>query len=90
MLVEFEEREVKRLIPTKKVLIEFLEDHSRKYCPPWIDFTTKFGKKVLKGEKRLLDKKNVIYCSHIPKYHELSMKVLYKKIQKDKKFYRKV
>jgi len=85
MIKEFEEEEVRNILPTKAILIEFLNEHLRKYCPPENHFSVRFGKQVLNGDKKLLLKSEVIYCSTVPRYKELSMKVLYKKVKSNER-----
>ena len=42
-------------IPSKKALMDFFQNHLGLYCPPEREFTAKFAKDVLSGDKCLLE-----------------------------------
>jgi len=70
-------------MPSKAYVWEFITDDQQLFAPPIEEFTADFARDVLSGKKLLLPKADVIQIRSVPRYQELSAKVLWPAVRAD-------
>ena len=83
-------KEFKKKTASKRLFLEFLEDFNYKYTPPTRSFTKTFGLQVLRGTKKLIDKDKIIYTPFITCSKELTTKLIFNKLKRNKKMFKKI
>ena len=66
-------------IPNVPALRDFFANQCKKYCPSERDMTTDFARKVLGGQKLLLNLADVLWVEEVPRYKEISVKTIWQK-----------